>query len=115
MARQRRSQAVNSEGKEKSTNSSSSNGSNFGAKTKPKTNGSLLSYWKHVIGFACFVVAATVGYMGYLETRVNTPFDDKKVMIYVRNREAVYSFIFILCLDGCTKWFRHTTALLGNL
>lgn len=101
MARQRRTLAANSEGKEKSTNSSSSNGSNFATKTKFKANGGLLSYWKHVIGFACFAIAATVGYMGYLETRVNTPFDDKKV-VFFRNYEVTSSSTFILRLDGCT-------------
>lgn len=81
MARLRRSQAAN-EGMEKSTNSSSSNGSNVATKNKSKASGGILSYWKHVIGFACFAIAATVGYMGYLETRVNTPFDDKKVFTF---------------------------------
>lgn len=72
MARQRRS------GNVKGTNSSSSNGSHI-ATNKEKTKTSITSYWKHLFGFTCFAVAACVGYMGYLETRVNTPFDDKKV------------------------------------
>lgn len=81
MARQRRAQGVNFEGKgDKGTNSSSSNGSTAGAKAKMKTNNnSIVSYWKHLIGFVFFALAAGIGYMGYLETRVNTPFDDKKV------------------------------------
>lgn len=71
MVRQRR----NLESK-KSSNSSSSNGSTP-PKTKEKT--SFLIYWKPFVGFVCFAVAVIIGYMGYLETRVNTPYDDKKV------------------------------------
>lgn len=78
MARQRRN--ISEANKiEKSTNSSSSNGSNS-SKHKKSTNGSI-PYWKHVIGFICFTVAVVVCFMGYLETRVNTPFDHKKVCI----------------------------------
>lgn len=81
MARQRRTLGVNFDGKgDKGTNSSSSNGSTAGGKPKMKTNNnSIVSYWKHLIGFIFFAVAAGISYMGYLETRVNTPFDDKKV------------------------------------
>ncbi|KAJ9596409.1 hypothetical protein L9F63_012572 [Diploptera punctata] len=39
------------------------------------------SYWKQVLACVCLVVAVCVGYMGYLETRVNTPFDDQKMVI----------------------------------
>lgn len=74
MARQRR--PANGKG----TNSSSSNGSHI-ASNKPKSKTGFATYWKHLIGFTCFAIAACVGYMGYLETRVNTPFDDKKVCI----------------------------------
>lgn len=77
MARQRRSQIENKI--DKGTNSSSSNGSNAGKQVKSK-NG-LLSYWKIMIGCTCLAVAIGVGYMGYLETRVNTPYDDRKVSI----------------------------------
>lgn len=38
----------------------------------------VLSGWKTVIGFVCLTVAVYVGTLGYLETRVNTPFDDEK-------------------------------------
>lgn len=95
MARMRRSQAANAEAKEKGTNSSSSNGSNFTTKNnKTKDNIGLLSYWKHVIGFACFAIAATVGYMGYLETRVNTPFDEKKVIISILKSTCLFTAIY---------------------
>lgn len=83
MARQRRSQAIGANesknSKDKCTNSSSSNGSNP-PKVSQKNFG-LLSYWKHFIGFICFGIAVSVGYMGYLETRVNTPYDDKKMVV----------------------------------
>lgn len=73
MARQRR---IGNGGKGGTNNSSSSNGSHTVTnKAKTKTGG----YWKHIFGFTCFAIAACVGYLGYLETRVNTPFDDKKV------------------------------------
>lgn len=72
MARQRRA------GNGKGTNSSSSNGSHI-TTNKVKTKPGFTHYWKHIIGFTCFAIAACVGYLGYLETRVNTPFDDKKV------------------------------------
>ncbi|KAB0802437.1 hypothetical protein PPYR_04623 [Photinus pyralis] len=84
MARQRRSQVIagsecKNNGKDKCTNSSSSNGSNP-PKVAQKRNG-ILTYWKHFIGCICFGIAASVGYMGYLETRVNTPYDDKKMVV----------------------------------
>ncbi|KAI8426913.1 hypothetical protein MSG28_014583 [Choristoneura fumiferana] len=40
----------------------------------------VLSGWKTVIGFVCLTVAVYVGTLGYLETRVNTPFDDEKIV-----------------------------------
>lgn len=58
--------------------SSSSNESS----SKTKTSKGILSYWKPVVGCICLLVAITVGYVGYLETRVNTPYDDKKVKFY---------------------------------
>lgn len=39
----------------------------------------MLSIWKTGVGCFCLVVAVYVGILGYLETRVNTPFDDEKV------------------------------------
>lgn len=78
MARQRRIVTTSENKADKGTNSSSSNGSDS-TSNKVKGQNGILMYWKHVIGFICFAIAACVGYMGYLETRVNTPFDDKKV------------------------------------
>ncbi|CAG5036791.1 unnamed protein product [Parnassius apollo] len=40
----------------------------------------ILSIWKTGVGFFCLVVAIYVGLLGYLETRVNTPFDDEKAV-----------------------------------
>ncbi|XP_068625891.1 mannosyl-oligosaccharide glucosidase [Battus philenor] len=40
----------------------------------------LLSVWKTGVGCFCLVVAIYVGILGYLETRVNTPFDDEKAV-----------------------------------
>lgn len=75
MARQRRN--VQDNKIDKGANSSSSNGSNSTKQEKSKS--SILMYWKPFIGSICLSIAIIVGYMGYLETRVNTPFDDKKV------------------------------------
>jgi mannosyl-oligosaccharide glucosidase len=44
-----------------------------------KKDGGFLSYWKQGLAFICLVFAGVIGYMGYLETRVNTPFDEQKV------------------------------------
>lgn len=38
-----------------------------------------LTVWKTTIGVICLVVAVYIGTLGYLETRVNTPFDGEKV------------------------------------
>ncbi|CAG9136655.1 unnamed protein product [Plutella xylostella] len=52
----------------------------------------ILSIWKTGVGVACFIIAVYVGTLGYLETRVNTPFDDEKIIgptdsgIYVPER-----------------------------
>jgi len=39
----------------------------------------ILPYWRQCLAFMCLVIAGVIGYMGYLETRVNTPFDEQKV------------------------------------
>ena len=43
----------------------------------------IFSYWRRGLAFMCLAVAACVGYMGYLETRVNTPFDDQKASVLI--------------------------------
>ncbi|CAH1641997.1 unnamed protein product [Spodoptera littoralis] len=39
-----------------------------------------LSVWKTGVGCVCFLIAVYISTLGYLETRVNTPFDDDKVV-----------------------------------
>lgn len=79
MVRQRRFQ-INSESNrvDKGANSSSSNGSNS-ANIKSIKNTNIFTYWKQIIVCIVLAIAICFGYMGYLETRVNTPLDDKKV------------------------------------
>lgn len=38
-----------------------------------------MNKWHFLFGCCCLVIASYFGYVGYLETRVNTPFDDHKV------------------------------------
>ncbi|KAH8354855.1 hypothetical protein KR084_012418 [Drosophila pseudotakahashii] len=42
----------------------------------------ILDKWKTMIGCVCLAVASYFGYLGYLETRVNTPFDHQKMVIH---------------------------------
>lgn len=79
MVRQRRIPGQSPAKIDKSTNSSSSNGSDS-SNSKSVKSSSLLTYWKQLIGCIVLGIAVVLGYMGYLETRVNTPFDDKKVI-----------------------------------
>lgn len=83
MARQRKVQSqINSnklrEKSDKSANSSSSNGSSL-ADAPISNSNNIISYWKQLIFCLALSIAISFGYMGYLETRINTPFDDKKV------------------------------------
>lgn len=39
----------------------------------------VMTKWHVLVGCICLAVASYCGYVGYLETRVNTPFDDHKV------------------------------------
>lgn len=83
MARPRRNPHNNSSenrkpnGKENAGGSSSSNDSSG----KEKTKFNILNYWKAFVGCVCLAIAIGVGYEGYLETRVNTPFDDQKMVV----------------------------------
>ncbi|XP_063235667.1 mannosyl-oligosaccharide glucosidase isoform X2 [Bacillus rossius redtenbacheri] len=40
-----------------------------------------ISPWKKLAAFAILLIAIGFGYKGYLETRVNTPYDDKKIVV----------------------------------
>lgn len=39
----------------------------------------VMNKWHVIVGCICLAVASYCGYVGYLETRVNTSFDDHKV------------------------------------
>ncbi|XP_030378998.1 mannosyl-oligosaccharide glucosidase GCS1 [Scaptodrosophila lebanonensis] len=41
----------------------------------------MLDKWKTLIGCVCLAIASYFGYLGYLETRVNTPFDNQKMVL----------------------------------
>ncbi|XP_026725549.1 mannosyl-oligosaccharide glucosidase [Trichoplusia ni] len=74
MVRQRKTVTHKSINNETSSSSGSSE-SSFGSKTFK-----FLSVWKTGVGFVCFLIAVYISTLGYLETRVNTPFDDDKVV-----------------------------------
>ncbi|GAB0092942.1 mannosyl-oligosaccharide glucosidase [Sergentomyia squamirostris] len=88
-ARQRKSasqshvnQAASSSNVRQQSNSSSSGGSTGQTRQpadqqKPRV---LLSRWRIIFGCCCLSIACYFGYLGYLETRVNTPFDDQKMV-----------------------------------
>lgn len=78
MARQRKNLGEHTK-EPKSRNSSSSNGSSIHNNTKAPKPKSILSYWKQLAFVTVLGVTVVFGVMGYLQTRVNTPFDDKKV------------------------------------
>ncbi|XP_047039261.1 mannosyl-oligosaccharide glucosidase [Helicoverpa zea] len=61
--------------KNDTSSSAGSSESSFGSKTFK-----FLSVWKTGVGFVCFLIAVYISTLGYLETRVNTPFDDDKVV-----------------------------------
>lgn len=39
----------------------------------------VMTRWRMLFGCCCLIIASYFGYLGYLETRVNTLFDDVKV------------------------------------
>lgn len=40
----------------------------------------ILSFWKSIIGTICLAIAVYIGVFEYLKTRVNTPFNDEKIV-----------------------------------
>ncbi|CAG9768795.1 unnamed protein product [Ceutorhynchus assimilis] len=80
MARQRKSVPEGSKDT-KSRNSSSSNGSSIQNTKIAQQQSSIFSYWKQLAFVAVLGVTVVFGVMGYLQTRVNTPFDEKRVVI----------------------------------
>jgi hypothetical protein len=53
--------------------------------TQTRKEGIFLLYWKQGMAFICLLIAGVIAYMGYLETRVNTPFDEQKVCTICKN------------------------------
>lgn len=52
---------------------------------KPATGGNrllVMTQWRMAFGSACLAIAVYFGYLGYLETRVNTPFEGDKLVVY---------------------------------
>ncbi|CAH2062453.1 unnamed protein product, partial [Iphiclides podalirius] len=77
MVRQRK--VANSQHKHGNNNEASgSSGGGEGAGTSRSYKASSVS--KTGVGLICLFVAVYIGILGYLETRVNTPFDDEKVV-----------------------------------
>lgn len=62
-------------------------------KAKPKTNKSLQMPINFIIVTASMAVAVWFGYKGYLETRVNSPYDVKKVIYQI-----ILSTLKIFCV-----------------
>ncbi|XP_055695193.1 mannosyl-oligosaccharide glucosidase [Lutzomyia longipalpis] len=88
MARQRKASSQSHPNKTggDSSNVRNGNSSSSGASAAqiPKPNQAkkrvLLSRWRIIFGCCCLGIACYFGYLGYLETRVNTPFDDHKIV-----------------------------------
>lgn len=96
MVRQRK--TVTLQDKLGNNNESSSSSGSSEIPTSMKTF-KLVSKWKTMLGFIFLGIAVYVGILGYLETRVNTPFDDEKVstrsgMFFIFSSD----FSFIHCI-----------------
>lgn len=79
MARQEHQNSSSSTG---SHGSPSVNGANLNKPTEQFNNRFVvMTQWRTIFGCCCLLIASYFGYLGYLETRVNTPFDDIKVII----------------------------------
>ncbi|XP_066256749.1 mannosyl-oligosaccharide glucosidase isoform X1 [Euwallacea similis] len=79
MARQRKN-ASETNKETKSRNSSSSNGSSSHKDKTPQPK-SIFAYWKQLAFVTVLGVTVVFGIMGYLQTRVNTPYDNKKIIV----------------------------------
>ncbi|XP_049883221.1 mannosyl-oligosaccharide glucosidase [Pectinophora gossypiella] len=77
MARLKKHAAIHD--KHGNNNETSSSSASSEASDKKKSF-KFFSGWKTAVGVICLLVAIYVGTLGYLETRVNTPFDDEKVV-----------------------------------
>ncbi|KAH8387856.1 hypothetical protein KR093_009903 [Drosophila rubida] len=87
--------AANAKHKQRSSSGSSDNrngssggggggGGGFGSNLSSKL---MLDKWKTLIGCVCLAIASYFGYLGYLETRVNTPYDNQKMALPTDHRD----------------------------
>lgn len=84
MARPRRNPHTNSsESRKPNVKGNAGGGSSSSNESTEKTPAkfNILRYWKAIAGWTILAIAIAIGYEGYLETRVNTPFDDKKMVV----------------------------------
>lgn len=115
MVRQRKTVTHKSINNETSSSSGSSE-SSFGSKTFK-----FLSVWKTGVGFVCFLIAVYISTLGYLETRVNTPFDDDKVIFYTIFRTLSYTLFsnfnqfYVLFLHFNYLWHKIRVAFSHEL
>ncbi|XP_072941314.1 mannosyl-oligosaccharide glucosidase isoform X2 [Epargyreus clarus] len=61
-------------------NNNETSSSSGGSDSSVSGRFNLRSMWKTIVGMTCLVVAVYVSTLGYLETRVNTPFDGEKAV-----------------------------------
>lgn len=65
-------------------NGTSSSSAGSQTPVKPATGGNrllVMTQWRMAFGSACLAIAVYFGYLGYLETRVNTPFEGDKASV----------------------------------
>lgn len=69
------------------------------------------------LGCCCLLIASYFCYIGYLETRVNTPFDDNKVSsgFCFTMRRIIFSISVQCSTDGATHWTWWSRTFLGHL
>lgn len=74
-------------GSDSHSNHSGSSSASGGKNSKPikrttfNISRFILDKWKTLIGCLCLAIASYFGYLGYLETRVNTPYDNQKMVL----------------------------------
>ncbi|XP_045506092.1 mannosyl-oligosaccharide glucosidase [Colias croceus] len=75
MVKHRKSNLSNKHG-----NNNETSGSSSSENSAPIQSYQFQTVWKTVVGVTCLIVAVYIGTLGYLETRVNTPFDGEKAV-----------------------------------
>lgn len=63
-----------------------------------------MTQWRTIFGCCCLLIASYFGYIGYLETRVNTPFDDNKVKKGIMTLGYNAYRLISISSDGTTNW-----------